>query len=326
MNPSKLKRSTYHPTRVTVAILVHIPHLTGYFTGRWQVLNACLESLRLNTTMEYDLLVFDNSSCPEIGDYLAQRQADGWIEFLLRSRVNLGKQAALRLIFRVAPGELVAYADDDFYFEPGWLTEQVALFDAFPNAGMISGYVIPSFFDPARISATLAFAEREEVSIIQGRFTSDKHLQEWAVSTGRTPEQAVQEIGQSVEVVLEYQGRQAFAAANHDQFLAPKQAILEALPPEWSGRLMGGMIEMDQAVNQLGYLRLATRQRTTRHLGNRLDPSLAERFRFDPTPGVRVGGGTAKPGGLWRRFLLWSPIRTLLLGLYSRLFRWINPE
>jgi len=57
-------------------------------------------------------------------------------------------------------------------------------------------------------------------------------------------------------------------AANHFQFVAPKQVILQALPGKWTGKLMGSMIELDEAIDNLGYLRLSTAKRYTRHLGN----------------------------------------------------------
>ncbi len=63
---------------------------------------------------------------------------------------------------------------------------------------------------------------------------------------------------------------EAIGAANHFQFVTPKKIILQALPSEWTGKLMGSMIELDQAIDDLGYLRLSTVQRYTRHLGNTL--------------------------------------------------------
>ncbi|MGA9531193.1 MAG: hypothetical protein WBR18_00595, partial [Anaerolineales bacterium] len=85
MNPARTKRSEYQPARVTVAVLVHIPHLTGYFEHRWPVLRACLDSLAQNTRLPFDLMVFDNASCTPIRDYLLAEQERGAIHYLLRS-------------------------------------------------------------------------------------------------------------------------------------------------------------------------------------------------------------------------------------------------
>jgi hypothetical protein len=323
MNPARTKRTDYRPARVTVAVLVHIPHLTGYFEHRWPVLRACLASIEHNTHLPYDLLVFDNASCPPIRDYLLAEQERGAIQFLLRSATNLGKIGAFRILFRAAPGEVVAYCDDDFHFEPGWLAAQLAILDTFPHVGMVSGYVIPSFFDDERISANRAFAEDPGVESKRGKFIADGWIRDWAISTGRDPAQAIQAARPIEELVLTYQGVEAFAAANHDQFVAPKQVIVSALPEAWSGRLMGEMLELDERINRLGYLRLATAARTSRHLGNVLPPDLAGGTH---TAAVGEPGESRSGLSVKARFLRWKPIRAVLLGIYSHLFGWINPE
>ena len=89
---------------------------------------------------------------------------------------------------------------------------------------------------------------------------------------------------------------------------------------------MGGMLELDEAVNRAGYLRLSTRLRTAQHLGNRLSEELAAglpaKVGAANTPRPELG---ASPRW-WKRFLGWRPVRGFLLGLYSRLFHLINPE
>jgi glycosyltransferase involved in cell wall biosynthesis len=326
MNPGRGKASAYRPARVTAAVLVYIPHFSGYFEGRFPVLIACLTSMVDNTTVPFDLMVFDNGSCAEVQDYLGELQSRGAIQLLLRSAHNLGKAGALRLIFGAAPGDAVAYCDDDFYFFPGWLESQLEILDTFPNVGMVSGYTIPSLFAPERISAALEFGRRQGAGLKAGKFIPEEWIRDWALSTGRNPNQEVAAAASMQEYVVEFKGLPAFASANHDQFLAPKQIIQQCLPAEWSGRLMGGMLELDEAVNREGYLRLSTRQRTTLHLGNRLSQELAGGLPAGigvartPSP---IHGGSSR----WsRRFLGWRPVRSLLLGLYSRLFHLINPE
>ena len=326
MNPGRGKASGYRPARVTAAVLVYIPHFSGYFEGRFPVLIACLTSMVENTTVPFDLLVFDNGSCAEVQAYLGELQSRGAIQLLLRSAHNLGKAGALRLIFGAAPGDVVAYCDDDFYYFPGWLEAQLEILDTFPNVGMVSGYTIPSLFAPERISAALEFGRRQGAGLKAGKFVPEDHIRDWALSTGRNPSQEVAAAAEMEEFVVEYRGLSAFAAANHDQFLAPKRVIQQCLPAEWSGKLMGEMLELDEAVNREGYLRLSTRQRTALHLGNRLSERLAAELpagiRVTSTPSPSLGGSPR-----WsRRFLGWRPIRGLLLGLYSRLFHLINPE
>jgi hypothetical protein len=62
--------------------------------------------------------------------------------------------------------------------------------------------------------------------------------------------------------------------------------IIKALPKHWSGKLMGEMNELDQAVDDLGYLRLSTVDRFTRHMGNTISP---EMLKTAQQLGVSVG-------------------------------------
>jgi hypothetical protein len=108
--------------------------------------------------------------------------------------------------------------------------------------------------------------------------------------------------------------------ANHFQFVTPRQVILQALPTDWTGKLMGAMIELDEAVDNLGYLRLSTSQRYARHLGN----SLSEEARREA---VSLGIPTvdtpapSSPRGRKKHPLLRIPgSRRIFSALYQRLF------
>jgi len=190
----------------------------------------------------------------------------------------------------------------------------------------VCGYAIPSLFAPQRISAALEFGRNQGAELKAGKFIPEEWIRDWAISTGRRANQEVEAASAIEEFVLEYQGLSAFAAANHDQFLAPKGVIQRCLPAEWSGKLMGGMLELDEAVNRAGYLRLSTRLRTAQHVGNWLSDELAAGLPATigaakmPRPGR---GGSPR---WWKRLLGWRPVRSILLGLYSRLFHLINPE
>ena len=120
MNPARNRISDYRPARVTVAVIVYLPHQTGYFQNRLDVVRLSFETLFENTQEPYDLLVFDNASCAEVKGYLQALQANGRIRYLLSSSENIGKLGALRVIAGAAPGELIAYADDDTFFYPEW--------------------------------------------------------------------------------------------------------------------------------------------------------------------------------------------------------------
>lgn len=330
MNPARGKKTDYRPARVTVAVLTHIPHLEGYFKHRLSVLRACLESILRNTETPYDLLVFDNASCSQVRRYLEELQAKEQLDFLLRSSENLGKAGAFKLLFRAAPGEVVAYCDDDFFFFPGWLRRHLEIMDTYERVGAVSGYVVRHLFAEERISSNLAFARSTpEVELERGDLIPEPWVRDWAVSTGRDPEEVLRDQAGGEDLKLEFRGLKAFAAANHDQFVAPKNVVVECLPEEWSGNLMGEMLELDEAIDRSGYLRLATAQRTSQHLGNVLTEDLLDRIPGLGELALEQGDvveEVRRRGSPLRRVARWAPIRTLLLGLYSRLFDLIRSD
>ena len=85
MNPSRGKKSDYAPARVTVAVLTYLPNSVGYYQNRLEVTKTCLQSILKNTSLPYDLMVFDNGSSQEVVDYLGEQKKAGLIQYLILS-------------------------------------------------------------------------------------------------------------------------------------------------------------------------------------------------------------------------------------------------
>jgi glycosyltransferase involved in cell wall biosynthesis len=313
---------------VTVAVLVYVPYLSGYFEQRLNVLRLCLDSLLAHTDKPYDLLVFDNGSCQEVKEYLQSLVSSAAIQYLLTSSENIGKIGAFQIMFQAAPGELIAYADDDIFFYPGWLTAHLELVDQFPKIGMVSGCAVRTLFDHG-IQSNLKLAEEDElVSLIRGQNIPEVWEVDWAESYGRDVQEHLEALQSMQDLQIERLGLRAFAVANHNQFVSSKEVVNRFLPQSWSGRLMGQMNELDNAIDSGGYLRLSTLERTTRHMGNRISPSMAE-------AAARLGlSAKASPirfsdqrrRSVTRRMLQWKPVRWFLQGLYNRLFWFLSEQ
>lgn len=305
-NPYRGHTTDYRPARVTVAVLTCVPEFTGYFQHRLEVIQLCIGSILANTSLPFDLLVFDNGSCPEFVDYLRELHSSGKVDYLLLSQRNIGKVNALREMFRFAPGELVAYTDDDNFFLPGWLEEHLKIIDTYPNVGMVTGFYVRHRV-VAGVASTLAFASRPEVTVERGDFVLPEWRDQFMANTNRTPEKYAAESAGLQDTVIEYQGVPAFVSAHHFQFVAPSQIILKVLP-EWSEQLMGQMVEMDQAVDRLGYLRLTTRRQTLHLMSNLASDEDRQRAaemgvsapranarRMNPVAGKLLGNRLFKP-------------------------------
>ncbi len=321
INPARGRLSDYRPARISVAVITWIPHLEGYFQGRLDVLRLSLASILAHTTLPYDFMVFDNGSCPAVVGYLRELQEQGSLRFLFLSGENIGKIGAFQLLFRSAPGDIIAYSDDDILFYPGWLEAHLRLLETFPRAGMISGVPVRN---GSRYATQAIQRLRKQgypgLSVAPERRIPDEWEADWALSTGRDPIASREALKDQQELVLRKDGIEAIGAANHFQFVAPKKVLLEALPDEWSGRLMGQMVELDEAIDRAGYLRLSTVERYTRHIGNVINDELQAEAR-------RLGleAGSARAFTRRRSWLARIPgARRVMLGLYHRLFKELN--
>ncbi len=99
------------------------------------MLKVCLDSARKDAGLPFDLLVFDNGSCEEVKNYLVNEQDEGRIQYLILSEKNLGKGGAWNIMLSGAPGEIIAYADSDCLFYPGWLSEIGQIVGNLPQCG-----------------------------------------------------------------------------------------------------------------------------------------------------------------------------------------------
>jgi glycosyltransferase involved in cell wall biosynthesis len=122
-NPAKFVKTVAQPERITVAVLNYIPLLSGYYADLLSVLKAHLSSLRADAGLPFDLMLFDNGSCEEVQQFLLDEFNTGNIEYLLLSQKNLGKGGAWNILFGGAPGEIIAYTDNDVLFSKNWLSE-----------------------------------------------------------------------------------------------------------------------------------------------------------------------------------------------------------
>ncbi len=326
INPARDRVIAYRPARVTVAVLTYIPLLQGYFSTRLDTLKLCLASILKHTDLPYDLLVFDNASCVEVKDYLRQLLDEGAVRFVVTASENVGKLGALRLIAGTAPGEVIAYTDDDALFYPGWLGAHLRLFDGFPRVGMVSGSPWRTLFDHA-IGSNLRLAQTDpDVRLEYGQTIPDDWETDYALSLGRDVPAHLELVHGMQDILIERRGLRGYAAASHNQFVIPKDVLTQFTRSEWSGRLMGGMNEFDQALDDAGYLRLMTVERTVKNIGGVITPELRAEAR---SLGLSVEAETParrRHGGLSRAVLRWKPARRLIQGLYNRLFWLLNAQ
>jgi hypothetical protein len=304
-NPAKSIESVPQPSSVTVAIVSYIPFLGGYYTHSLEVLKACLNSIWEGTEQPYDLLVFDNASCPQVRTYLEQAHNEKRIQYLVLSDKNVGKGGAWNFIFQSAPGEFIAYADSDIHFYPGWLSSSLEILRAFPQAGMVTAR--PMRTPEAFYDHTLEWVRNHpEVTLENGIYIPWEVYRQHVLSLGTEEEQARQWYDSRSDWRLTSNGVQALIGAAHFQFTVRKETIQRFLPFKMD-RPMGQVRSLDEQINLAGYLRLTTCQPLVTHMGNQLVGSSV----IVATP----------PAPSRKRLVDASIIRKPLLWLYDAIFK-----
>lgn len=310
-NPGKYMKEVAKPERITVAVLNYIPFLSGFYADTLEVLKVCLETIRESADLPFDLMVFDNGSCEEARQYLLDEHQAGRIQFLLFSEKNLGKGGAWNMILAGAPGEIIAYTDSDAYFYPGWLSRSVQLLETFPRVGMVTAR--PFRTNPDFYTSTVAWGETNpDAQVERGQFIPFETFREFDLSLGQSEEEIRKHYDTTEDVRLTCGGVQAIAGASHWQFVAYKKVLHEFLPFSMD-RPMGQVRQLDQRMNEAGYLRLMISDPLAMNMSNTLRnaPGQSARRAVD-----RAQTGRAAP------LLDFPPVRKALLGLYDAIFRW----
>lgn len=307
-NPAKFVKDVAKPERITAAVLTYIPFLSGFYEETLDVLKVSLDSMRADAGLPFDLLVFDNGSCPEARDYLIHEKEEGRIQYLILSEKNVGKGGAWNVILGGAPGEIIAYADSDVLFSPNWLARSVEILETFPNVGMVTAR--PFRTPPEFYSATLDWA-RENAALEEGQFIPWETFLEFNLSLGQTEVENVEIYANTKDWLIGYQGIKAMAGASHWQFTAYKTTLRQFLPFDMS-RPMGQVRQLDQRMNDAGLLRLMVPDPLAMNMSNTLGYLRGKLGKEQPKKKASFG----------KRALELAPIKKILLAVYNKIFNW----
>lgn len=311
-NPAKYLKEVAKPARITVAVLNYLPFLSGFYAEGLEVLKVCLESIREGADLPFDLLVFDNGSCEEARQYLLDEHQAGRIQFLIFSEKNLGKGGAWNMILGGAPGEIIAYTDSDAYFYPGWLSRSVQILETYPNVGMVTARPFRTKED--FYTSTVEWGQAApEATVEQGSFIPFDTFREFDLSLGQSEEEIKQHYETTSDVRFTYQGVPAIAGASHWQFVAYKSVLQQFLPFSMD-RPMGQVRQLDQRMNEAGFLRLMVTDPLVMNMSNTL--------RNAPGQAAKRAGAARQASARASRLLDFPPVRRTLLGLYDMIFHW----
>jgi glycosyltransferase involved in cell wall biosynthesis len=309
-NPAKFVKDVAKPERITVALLNYIPFLSGFYAETLDVLKVCMDSMRNDAGLPFDLMVFDNGSCAEVRDFLVMEKEGGRIQYLILSEKNMGKGGAWNVMLAGAPGEIIAYTDSDVLFFPKWLSRSVEILETFPNVGMVTAR--PFHTNPIYYTSTLDWARSEPSAVLEfGKFIPWNVYREFDLSLGQPEEEIRTRYDETDYWQITYLGVKAFVGASHWQFTAFKSTLQQFLPFDMS-KPMGQVKQLDERMNNAGSLRLMTPDPLAMNLSNSTD-YLKDRY---------IKPREKKRGRIWQRALNLAPVRKFLLFIYGRIFDW----
>jgi glycosyltransferase involved in cell wall biosynthesis len=361
-NPAKSGVLSYIPKKLGIALILYIPHVEGYFEHSLEIFKYQLSSLQASTTQPFDLLVFDNGSCPQVvaelqslysEEYFREKKQLGStlptgslprIDWLVLSQHNLGKAGAWNWIFAAMPNELICYADSDVLFRPGWLEASLEILQTFPQAGMISAQ--PNFFDVMQGEGKAHLDPKIGERYTLGEYwPASEVIDEYCFGIGASAE-VVERFHQKPLPALTNQEKtlQAVLGASHMQFVIPKHVARQAVPlPAEHALLRRETMALDYKIDELGYLHLSTLKPFVFHMGNTINqrlleevqlvsraPSVSAEYISDEYIRARTGQSSTLPQNrakLWMAKLARRPrFNRLFRRAYNLLFQVLNTE
>jgi glycosyltransferase involved in cell wall biosynthesis len=127
------------------AVLAAAPHITVVICTRERpgALARCLDSLLAQQYPSFRVLVVDNA--PETGataEVVGSAARRGQVAYLVEPKAGLS--FARNTAVGAAPGQILAWIDDDEVADPHWLAEVARALHEHPEADVVSGVIVPA--------------------------------------------------------------------------------------------------------------------------------------------------------------------------------------
>ena len=249
-----------------VILPVYIPHQKDYYKESFEILRICIESLLKTIHDKTFISVVNNGSCDEVIEYLDTLFKDKKIHELIHTE-NIGKVNA---IFKALAGnniKLVTISDSDVLFLDNWQNESIAIFNAFPKAGVVG--LVPQFRNFEYFCGNLIFDNLFSKNL---KFTPVKNvasLQKFyeSIGWGNDYNQDYLKLNLTIEKNL----KTAVVGSGH--FVATYKRVLFDEIKTYIGYKLGAISEryLDEKTIRKDLWRLTTNDNYAFHMGNHVE-------------------------------------------------------
>jgi len=285
---------------------VYIPNREDYFESALEVFRISLASLLATVdAARTAITIIDNASLDEVASLVMPAVLDGRIDRYVRSSVNRGKSDPVVAELRGAYEPFVTIADADVLFLHGWQGETERVFRAFPDALAVSPSPAPNLIHYACASTWLQAVLRGRLRL--GNEVDGNDLDQFEASVGKAIFDP--ECRRDQFMLAGRGGERALLGAGHFVISFRRECFSGfRYQPTLEGTGIGDRM-VDEHVDRLGGLRLATSTALVKHMGNVPEAWMRERLAEVQSEAARTLAGEDIPwrSGVAMRLLAASP-------------------
>lgn len=247
----------------SIVIITFIPFLSGHYRHKLKILKLCVNSIIKNTNSNFNLIIFDNNSCKKVKDYLVLLgNKHDFINLVLSSQ-NIGKIAAMNKSFKLADGNYVSFSDDDIFFKKNWFEESKKILDGFNNVGYVSALPVRAASDDKKLKF---FKEKNKNLVVQNKWDINYDIS-FANSIGVNTSRYLEDHNKKRGLLIKRRNINAYLNGTHLQFTTTKKILKQVLPFKISKKNYQAQL-IDEAFDNNGLFRLATKEMLIHHMGN----------------------------------------------------------
>lgn len=265
-----------------IIIPVYIPNFEGYFSNLLEVFELCLESLLKTVHNKTRITIFNNNCNLKVKKYIDLKYAESHlIDQVFHSKENLGKVNAILAASQGNIEPIITITDADVLFKNGWQNAVEDIFINFPEAGTVSPV-------PSPLAYNSATSNNWAYSLLKGKLFFEDVKDQLALKRFDNSLGNLNHMYKGVHLekflVLKNKKNKAEAIMGCGHFVATlRREVFDKGTNEPAFIKVSNGIEtkfIDKPNEDLGFLRLATKNNYAYHMGNNTESWMYEEFKL----------------------------------------------